>query len=332
MSSFRVLPIAALLTVAAWSAPLLSVHAATDAASSRAVAVAARTQPGIQHYRLGALQITALSDGSVPQDLHALLQGTTPAQTDALLRQSFRANPVEVSINAYLLTLGDRQVLIETGAGQLFGPGAGGKLVERLAALGIAPEAITDVLLTHIHADHSGGLTRDGAPTFPNATVHVGQADLDYFLAPEHQQGVKGYDASYFTQATASLAPYLARGQVRGFRGETTILPGITALPAPGHTPGHAFYRVQSEGESLTFIGDLLHVQSVQMPRPDITIAYDVDPAAARATRERYLTEFAQTRATVAGAHLAFPGIGHVRQQGKGFGFVPVDHEDRNPD
>ena len=326
MPSQRPLPI--LLLVAALAAAAPALHAGPVAEQ----ATASRQQPGIQHYAVGALQVAALSDGSVPQDLHALLLGTTPAQTDALLHQAFRRNPVEASINAYFVTIGERHVLIETGAGALFGPGNGGKLVQRLAALGMAPEAITDVLITHIHADHSGGLSQDGNPVFPNAVVHVGQADLDYFLAPDHQQGVKGYDAAYFQQGTASLGPYVARGQVRGFQGETEILPGITAIPAPGHTPGHSFYRLQSQGESLTFIGDLLHVQSVQMPRPDITIVYDVDPSAARATRERFLSQFAQDRSAIAGAHLAFPGIGHVRAQGKGFGFVPVDHRDRAGD
>lgn len=287
-------------------------------------------QAGVFRYKLGAFEITALSDGSVPQDLHALLKGTSKGEVDQLLAHAHRANPVEASINAYLIDTGSRLMLVDVGAGDFFGPGYGGKLVARLESVGIEPARISDILLTHVHTDHSGGLVRGGKALFPNATVHVGKGDVDFFLASENQQGVNGYDKAYFEQATVSLSPYLAAGRIKPFSGITELAPGVTAVPTPGHTPGHSFFRVQSQGQSLTFIGDIVHVQAVQFPKPEITITYDVDNDAARRQRLVQFRRLAQERVVVAGAHMPFPGIGHVRAEGPGFAFVPVDPLDRD--
>lgn len=334
MSSTNVLRPSALslaLLIATMSAGAPLVHAKDASVTSTVVArdVARHAPSGVFRYTLGNAQVTALSDGSVPQDLHELLRGTTPEETDRLLREGFRTNPVEASINAYLIELDGRLMLVDTGSGDFFGPGLGGRLLARLESIGVDPAQVTDVLLTHVHTDHSGSMVVQGRIVFPNATVHVGQADVDFFLAKENQKGVDGYDKAYFAQATASLAPYLAAGRIKGFLGEATVLPGVTAIPTPGHTPGHAFYRVESQGQAVTFIGDLLHVQSVQLPRPDITIAYDVDPSHARETRLQQLDRLSQSREVVAGAHIPFPGLGQVRRQGEGYQFVPVDHVDR---
>jgi hypothetical protein len=141
--------------------------------------------PGIalqdpDHYSLlvGDVKITALSDGTVPQDLHVLLRNTTNEKTDALLAEGFLSNPVEASINAYLFQDGNRLVLVDTGSGEFFGPGIGGKLLSSLASVGISPQQITDVLLTHAHDDHMGGLVRGARLTFPNTTVHLGKPIL----------------------------------------------------------------------------------------------------------------------------------------------------------
>jgi glyoxylase-like metal-dependent hydrolase (beta-lactamase superfamily II) len=312
--------------LAAWppAAPAQNLEA------SAAQAARFHPQAGVFRYRLGAFEITALSDGSVPQDLHELLKGTSAGEIDALLAHAHRANPVEASINAYLIDTGSRLMLVDVGAGDFFGPGYGGKLVARLKSVGVDPAGISDILLTHVHTDHSGGLVRQGKALFPNATVHVGKGDVDFFLAKQNQQGVKGYDKAYFEQATLSLSPYLAAGRIRPFSGVTELAPGVTAVPTPGHTPGHSFFRVESQGKSVTFIGDIVHVQAVQFPKPEITITYDVDNAAARQQRLAQFRRLAQEGVVVAGAHMPFPGIGHVRAEGQGFAFVSVDPLDRD--
>lgn len=100
-------------------------------------------------------------------------------------------------------------------------------------------------------------------------------------------------------------------------------------MPSPGHTPGHSFFRVESQGKSLTFIGDIVHVQAVQFPKPEITITYDVDNDAAHRQRLTQFQRLAQVGAVVAGTHLPFPGIGQIRSDGQGFAFLPVDPLDR---
>ena len=287
-------------------------------------------QSAFYQFRLGEVEIVALSDGTVPQDLHALLQGVSASQIDEILKRAFMANPVEASINAYLVKVGRRIALIDTGAGAFFGPGVGGKLVKSLDSAGYRPDQITDVLLTHIHTDHSGGLVdAKGLIVFRNATIHVGQADLDFFLAPGNQKGVGNYDKSYFQQATQSLQPYVKAGKVNGFRAAQDTLPGLKAVPTPGHTPGHAFFVLESKGETLEFLGDILHVQSVQMGRPDITIVYDVEQPAAQSQRKAQFARLAEQRRMVAGAHLPFPGFGHIRHEDSGFTYVPTDYRNR---
>ncbi|MGV7212616.1 MBL fold metallo-hydrolase [Bradyrhizobium sp. UFLA05-112] len=288
---------------------------------------------GADFYRVhvGAVTVTVLSDGTVPQDLHALLTSTTRAKTDKLLDASFLHNPIEASINAFLIALPDRLVLVDTGSGELFGPGNGGKLRASLAAAGYRPEQITDILITHVHTDHSGGLVEGGRIVFPSATVHLGKPDIDFFLNPANSVE-SGYDRKYFDEAIKTLKPYVDAGKVAAFSSTTEVVPGITATLHPGHTPGSAFYTLVSQGERMTFIGDIIHVASVQFPDPSITIVYDVNPKAAEATREQAFAQFASERELIAAPHLPFPGIGHVRRADKGYQWVPIEYGNRQVD
>ena len=278
---------------------------------------------------LGYLEVVALSDGTVPQDLHELLTATTDAQTDELLDRAFLSNPVEASVNAYLIRDGARRILVDTGAGQLFGPGFGGKLHDSLASVGVGPEDITDILITHVHTDHTGGLVVDGKPAFPNATVYVGAPDLAFFLDPSNSEKT-GYARQYFDEAAKTIGVYEKLGKVKTFSGSEPVLPGIVATVHPGHTPGSAFYTVSSAGQSVIFVGDIIHVAAVQFPDPEITIVYDVDPDEAEAVREAAFSEFAGERQLIAAPHLPFPGIGHVRAEGGGsFSWHPAEYRNR---
>lgn len=274
--------------------------------------------------------MVSLSDGSVPQDLHVLLRNTTDAKTDALLKRAFLTNPVEASINAFLFRIPGHVVLVDTGSGEFFGAGYGGKLLQSLAAVNIAPEQITDVLLTHAHDDHMGGLVHDGKLTFRNATIHMGQADLDFFLDRSNSK-LAHYDMSYFDQALTALKPCLDAGKIKAFRETTEVLPGVTATLHPGHTPGSAFYTLVSHGQTIVFVGDIIHVASVQAPAPEVTITYDVDPVRAAAVRNQAFTNFAKERTLLAVPHLPFPGVGHIREVGSAFEWIPISYGNRLP-
>jgi glyoxylase-like metal-dependent hydrolase (beta-lactamase superfamily II) len=287
------------------------------------------SQPvGVYNLRVGQVIVTALSDGSVPQDLHQLLHRTTNTHTDALLARNYQVNPVEASLNAFLVRLPGRLVLVDTGAGQLFKP-AGGKLLDSLAEVGVRPEQITDVLITHLHDDHSGGLVKDGRRVFVNATVHVAKPDVDFFFNPANQART-GYDKSYFEVAVQTLKPYLDAGKVQMFSQTTEVLPGVEAAIHPGHTPGSAFYTLTSAGEHIVFTGDIIHVAAVQFPDPSVTIDYDEDQTAAAHVREAAFASFARNGDLIAVPHLPFPGVGYVRAEGPGsYSWVPLTYTNR---
>lgn len=322
----RVFTVAAASLLAASVASFAPAEAQRPAAPAPGVVLQG---PGVYRFKVGGVRVTSLSDGTVPQDLHKLLLGTTAAKTDALLARGYLANPVEASINAFLLDMGDRLVLVDTGSGDMFGPGFGGELIASLGAAGIRPDRITDVLITHVHTDHTGGLVHEGRRAFPNATVHVGKPDVDFFM-DRANAAKSGYDAKYFDEAIAALKPYADAGRIAAFDRETEILPGLTATLHPGHTPGSAFYTLRSDGQRVVFIGDVIHVSSVQFPEPAITIIYDVDPRGAARVRAEQFPVFARGRDLIAAPHLPFPGVGHVRTAQHGYEWVPVDYGNRD--
>ncbi|MDQ3204610.1 MAG: MBL fold metallo-hydrolase [Pseudomonadota bacterium] len=322
--------LAATLTAALFTGATYPLSSTAGQASQISTVAAVSTPKpalaGIYAFNLGKFRITALSDGTLPLDLHPLLRGISPKQIDALLQRGFARNPLETSINAYLVDTGSRVVLVDTGAGELFG-NVGGKLPESLAAAGYQPAQISDVLITHIHTDHSGGLTRGGQMMFPNATIHVGQADVDFFLDRANLE--KGLKLAYLEEALKTVGPYQRAGKLKTFAAQSEILPGITAIPTPGHTPGHSFFRVESEGESIDFWGDIMHVGLIQFARPEVTITFDVDQNTARAQRLDQFETAANEQRLSAVAHLPFPGIGHIRREAGKYEWVPVQYRNR---
>ncbi len=210
--------------------------AATAAGANESATGLSLQSGGTYSFTLGGTRVIALSDGTVPADLHQLLLPTTPAHTDALLAESYLHNPVEVSINEWVFKIGNRVVLVDTGAGQLFGAGFGGKVVQSLGAAGFHPDDITDILITHIHTDNSGGLMRGGDIVFSKATVHVGQPDLTFFFDRANAAKVH-YDVKYFDEAIRTVKPYLDAGKVKAFDGTTDILPALRRRFTPGTRP-----------------------------------------------------------------------------------------------
>ena len=306
----------------ALAAPLLML--APGAAQAAAPLV--KTQaPGYYRMMLGDFEVTALSDGSLPLPVDKMLTNTTPARSNAALARSFLKSPVETSVNAYLINTGAKLVLVDTGTANLFGPTLG-KLGANLKAAGYSPEQVDEVYITHMHADHVGGLMDGDKLAFPNATVRAGKPDADYWLSQANLDKAPADAKGFFQGAMASINPYIKAGKFQPIEGDTELTPGIKASAAHGHTPGHTIYVVESRGQKLVLWGDLMHVAAVQFDNPAVTIQFDVDSKSAAAQRKKAYAEAAKQGYWVASAHLSFPGIGHLRQQGAGYGFVPVNY------
>jgi glyoxylase-like metal-dependent hydrolase (beta-lactamase superfamily II) len=122
------------------------------------------------------------------------------------------------------------------------------------------------------------------------------------------------------------VKPYAAAGRFKAFEGETQLVPGVTGVPAHGHTPGHAIYRIESKGQTLVLWGDLMHVAAVQFENPKVAISFDSDNAAAIAVREKAFAEAAQKRWMVGASHLSFPGLGYIRAEGGGYAYEPLNY------
>jgi glyoxylase-like metal-dependent hydrolase (beta-lactamase superfamily II) len=275
--------------------------------------------------KLGEYEITALTDGTVPIDLHQVLAGITGDKIDALTRASFQKASVETSVNAYLINIGGKNILIDAGTAELYGPTLG-HLSENLRRIGMRPEQIDAVLITHIHSDHTGGLVQDGKRVYPNATVYISALELDYWLNAENKAKAPERLLHWFKEAEEKIGPYLKTGQVKRFDYGSELFPGLTPIAAPGHTPGHTFYSLQSGTERIVFIGDLVHAAAVQFEEPSVTINFDVDSKAAAKTRLLTFNDAAAKGYWLAGDHISFPGIGHLRKNGKGFLWVPLNY------
>lgn len=309
----------ALALACATALPLLLSPVAVHAAAPQVKTSA----PGYYRMLLGDFEVTVLSDGTIGLPVEKLLTNTTPQQVQNGLARHFTKTPVETSVNGFLINTGSKLVLVDTGAGSLFGPTVG-RLVANLKAAGYQPEQVDEIYITHMHGDHVGGLTADGKAVFPNAVVRADQHDADYWLSQANMDKAPEEGKGSFKGAMLSLDPYVKSGRFKPFNGDTELIPGVKAHAAHGHTAGHTVYIVESKGEKLVLWGDLMHVAAVQFEHPEVTIQFDTDSKAAAVERKKAYAEAARGRYFVGAAHLSFPGLGHVRTEGKGYAWEPV--------
>lgn len=304
---------------------------AMPAPSVYAAAPQQHTQaPGWYRMMLGDFEITALSDGTHAFPIDTVMRGITPEQIGKDLAEADLTAPVQGSINAFLVNTGKKLILIDAGAGVLYG-NCCGRLLDNLRAAGYQPEQVDEVLLTHLHKDHAGGIVTDGKRAFPNAVVRLSQQEADYWLDPASKATGPAFLATFYDAAVASTAPYIAARRFSPYASYGEITPGITAMPAPGHTPGHAMYMVKSGAQQLLVWGDIVHMAALQLPHPEATVQYDSEQDVARTTRAQLLKQLGKDHVLVGAAHIAFPGLGHLRQDGQRYAWLPVNYDGLPP-
>ncbi|MBB5327816.1 MBL fold metallo-hydrolase [Tunturiibacter gelidoferens] len=279
--------------------------------------------PGFYRAMLGSFEVTALSDGTAPRHVDKILSKPDIAVSE--YAADHEMEPIDLSINAYLINTGAHLVLIDTGAGELFGA-TSGLLVTNLEAAGYRPEQIDTILLTHIHADHSGGLSIGGFREFPKATVYVDERDLEFFVTRKDDSNESEARITSIKQSRATVGPYLEGKQISAIKQNGEIVSGITSRSQPGHTPGHTAFLVQSEGHGLLVWGDIIHSSEVQFEHPEVTVQYDVDAGQAAQTRSQQLQLVSDKGWLVGSEHISFPGLGHVRKVGSVYQWVPIPY------
>ena len=275
---------------------------------------------GVQRFAAGGQTVTALLDGHLTLGAE-LFSNLTEEEAARLLHQAFREEgPVPAGINAYVVKGGGETTLIDAGGRGVFEHA--GELGAALDAAGFATEDIGRVLVTHLHPDHIGGLAEGGEARFPNATLHVHQADIDYWTSQQNRDAAAEQMRGMFDLARATLDAYGDR--LTPFDADGEVAAGISAMHLPGHTPGHTGYVVGGGGDALTVWGDIVHVEAFQFPKPEAAIGFDVNPEQAIETRRAIFRRAADERSRVAGMHLAFPGVGHVVEEGESYRFAPA--------
>jgi glyoxylase-like metal-dependent hydrolase (beta-lactamase superfamily II) len=268
---------------------------------------------------IGDITVTALSDGVLVAPLDVVL-GVERAEIERLAGRK-PGEPLPIAVNAFLLERAGKWALVDTGSGNSMGPTLG-KLPENLRVLGVAPERIETIFLTHLHPDHSNGLVDNaGNAIYPNAEVVLHETEAAFWLDRDEASGATERIRRNIAKTKVTTAPY--RERMRSVR-DGEAVPGISALLLAGHTPGHTGWLIQSDKDSLLIWGDLVHLAAIQIARPDTGLVYDVDPQAACATRRRMFDRVAADKLAVAGAHLDFPGFGTIVRKGSRFAFEPI--------
>ena len=282
-----------------------------DRKAEPASAPAAAASRDVHAFRIGALEAVALRDGviSLPNTVADSPWSDTAAATALLTASGQAGDVIPLSVQPLLLRDGDRLVLIDTGAGGRMG--TQNQLVASLRAAGVDPGTVTDVLISHAHGDHVGGLVgADGALTFPGAAIHISAPEWEYMKVGA---------------ARAGEAPLLAAvtPRVRPFAPGAQVTPSIKAVALDGHTPGHTGYEIVSGTDRLLYIGDALHSSVISVQRPEWVNGWDTDSAAGVATRQGLLERGASQSLRIYAPHFPFPGLGRFQRRDDGFVWVP---------
>ncbi len=282
--------------------------------------------PGVYRRRIGDIIVTAVADGFLDGDVD-VLRNITPDESRAILAANFRPAR-RTAVNTFVVQCQGRTALIETGCGTYMQPTSGKQLVN-LAAAGIAPRDIEAVILTHMHPDHSAGLTNreTGQPIFANAELIAHENEPKHWLDDAAMAQASAREKQmYFRCTREQIAPYQDRMKL--FTGGE-VFPGVTAIPRPGHTPGHTTYLISSGDDQLLIWGDTVHVPEIQTARPEVCIAFDVDPGQAEASRRAVFDMAATDGVLLTGMHLHFPGFSRLIRAGSGYRLIAAawEHE-----
>ncbi|MCU0512376.1 MAG: MBL fold metallo-hydrolase [Anaerolineae bacterium] len=274
---------------------------------------------GLSRFRMGRLHITIVQDTRIENNAANFAVNAPAGAVNTLLDDNNLPRGAQnVPVNVMLVASGEELVLVDTGAGSAFGTAPG--LLPTLAVLGIAPEAITRVLISHFHPDHIAGLADEDGLLFPNASVHLPQAEWDFLQNAPDIPALNDFIAL----AQAQLQPAVAADRLQLYADGAELVPGLQAVAAPGHTPGHHAFLLSAGRFSLLNLIDTANHHLISLANPGWHFAFDAVPDQASATRAALLARAATEKIPVFGYHFPFPGTGYIDQDGEGYRFIPA--------
>lgn len=287
---------------------------------------------GYYHHTLDNVQITALLDGTNFMS-PTLFKDIPPNQVNDILKKyhADQAKGIQTSVNAFLVKQGSSLTLVDSGTADCFGAHLG-SVLKNLRAAGYQPEQVNTILLTHLHPDHSCGVSKNGLANFPNATIYTSENEADYWLNPQQLKAItqdkKANYSATVAKITSALAPYQKLNQFKTFKLGDKIN-NFEMIQTHGHTPGHFSYKLNTSAGDVVFIGDIVHSHTVQFDRPETAIEYDIDPKTAVQTRLKQFADYAKNGQTIAAPHLPFPGIGHIYSKDNvSYQWMPIHFKD----
>ncbi|MBB3602671.1 glyoxylase-like metal-dependent hydrolase (beta-lactamase superfamily II) [Mycolicibacterium sp. BK556] len=276
--------------------------------------------------QVGDIEVLVISDGVLPITASTLATNADSADLSGWLTDQFLPQDVvDWPLNVVVVRTGGRTILVDAGLGVEFPdfPRAG-QTVHRLEAAGIDPGSVTDVVLTHLHMDHIGGLLTEGlkARLRPDLRVHLASREAEFWEAPDFSHTVMPQPIPDVLRRTATQFLNDYRGQLRPFETEYEVAPGVLISRTGGHTPGHSIVKLESRGDRLTFAGDA--VFAVGFDKPEWENGFEHDPLEAARVRVDLLRELAATGGSLVATHLPFPSVCHVAAAGDVFRCVPA--------
>jgi glyoxylase-like metal-dependent hydrolase (beta-lactamase superfamily II) len=297
-----------------------------DGAQARAPVLKTQT-PGFYRFGLGQFQVTVVSDGTIAFPTEALWPGANKAERDGVLVSDFQTTDKStLQVNVLAVNTRDHLVLIDAGSrGKMQQQPTAGRLLQNLAAAEIKPEEIDTILVTHAHPDHLWGVANatDTERTFPNAEYVFGEAELNFWMQPQHPMESHARWGALYRQNMKTVAAIHDR--IRTVKPEGEVVSGIKAIATPGHTPGHTSVQVASGSNQLLCTADVVGHRAVSFQHPDWHVGFDLDLDQGAKTRRAFLERCASEKAMVSSYHLPFPGVGHVLRAGTAFSWLPSD-------
>ncbi|SDB66122.1 MBL fold metallo-hydrolase [Belnapia rosea] len=296
-----------------------------EAQTTPGAAPSAAQAPGFYRFKVGSFTVTTVHDGFFQRPLQGFVRNAPLEEVQKVMAESFLpTDSIRIPFTVTFLDTGSRLVVFDSGNG-VTPPGATqGRMIQNMAAAGIDPAKVDLVVMSHFHGDHVNGLLNAaGAAAFPNAEVVVPAAEWAWWSdtgnesrSPEGQRG-------NFANSARRFAPY--QGKIRQVAAGAEVMPGIRAVAAHGHTPGHTCYHISDGTAQAMFVADCTNRPELLACRPDFHVIFDFDPEMAEAARRRIYDQVATDRIRITGYHFPFPANGYLAKEGNGYRFVPAD-------